>query len=202
MHVASGTLVAVEAAPNDVEAFRDHLRSVLRDVNQLCTDVERDGLPEGTHALASALRSRLDDLCGAIDGVLNPGAVLGRSVHSPGATPAAVDEQVLNNLLQDLGDPSRVSFLVQLFLTELHGRRQALSTAADQGDVTAAKGVAHTLKSSALLLGAGGLGQACDALSMNESSSLLRPLVDDVMQQATGAARWFQIWLSNQPVNP
>ena len=175
---------------------------MLRDVNQLCTDVERDGLPDGTHALASALRSRLDDLCGVIDGVLNPGAVLGRSVHSPNAAPAAVDEQVLNNLLDDLGDPSRVSYLVQLFLTELHGRRQALSTAADQGDVAAAKGVAHTLKSSALLLGAGGLGQACDALSTNESPSLLRALVDDVMQQATGAARWFQIWLSNQPVNP
>ncbi len=175
---------------------------MLRDVNELCADIDRDGLPEGTHALASALRSRLDDLCSSIDGVLSPGGVIGRSVHAGGAGPAPVDEQVLNNLLEDLGDASRVSYLVQLFLTELHGRRQALTAAADQSDVAAAKGVAHTLKSSALLLGATTLGHACEALSTNESPSLLRALVEDVLQQATAAARWFQIWLSNQPVNP
>jgi HPt (histidine-containing phosphotransfer) domain-containing protein len=196
----------VDAEPNDVEAIREHLRNVLRDVNQLCSDIEHDGLPEGTHALASALRSRLGDLSGAIDGVLGttdqPGRTAAGASGASGAGPAPVDEQVLNNLLEDLGDASRVSYLVQLFLTELHGRRQALTTAADQSDVAAAKGVAHTLKSSALLLGANGLGHACESLSVNESPSALRGLVDDVLQQATAAARWFQIWLSNQPVNP
>jgi HPt (histidine-containing phosphotransfer) domain-containing protein len=187
----------------DVEAVRTHIRAALRDVNDLVSTIERDGLPEGTHALASALRSRLDDLCGAIDGVLNPGAVIGRSVHAPvTASSAPVDEAALAGLVNDLGDASRVSYLVQLFLTELHTRRLALSTAADQGDVASAKAVSHTLKSSALLLGAGALGNACDQLTNNDDPAALRGLVDEVLTHATAAARWFQIWISNQPVNP
>lgn len=187
----------------DLEAVRTHIRTVLRDVNDLVSTIEREGLPEGTHALASALRSRLDDLCGSIDGVLNPGAVIGRSVHAPVSTPSApVDEAALTSLVNDLGDPSRVSYLVQLFLTELHTRRLALTAAVEQSDVPAAKSVAHTLKSSALLLGAGALGTACDQLTNNEDPAALKPLVDEVLTQATAAARWFQIWISNQPVNP
>lgn len=189
----------------DIEGVRTHIRTVLRDVNELVSTIERDGLPEGTHALATALRSRLDDLCGAIDGVLNPGAVIGRSVHAPtssASSSAPVDESALAGLVNDLGDPSRVSYLVQLFLTELHTRRLALTTAVEQSDVPAAKSVAHTLKSSALLLGAGPLGAACDQLTNNDDPAALRRLVDDVLAQATAAARWFQIWISNQPVNP
>lgn len=176
---------------------------MLRDVNQLCATIERDGLPEGTHALASALRSRLDDLTGAIDIVLQPVGVPVRSGLGA-AVPASapVDEQTLIGLIDDLGDASRVAHLVQLFLTELHGRRLALSGAVEHGDVAAAKGVAHTLKSSALLLGAAALGRACEDLSVNESPSQLKGMVDEVLQQATAAARWFQIWLSNQPVTP
>ena len=67
----------------DVEEIRSQIRSVLREVNDLITDIERNSLPEGTHALASALRSRIDDLGGAIDGVLDPGQVIGRSVRAP-----------------------------------------------------------------------------------------------------------------------
>ena len=188
---------------SDVEAIREHIRTVLRDVNELCSDIDRDGLPEGTHALASALRSRLDDLTHSIDGVLTPGGSQARSgLGAAVPTAAPVDEQTLNNLLDDLGDASRVAYLVQLFLTELHGRRLALSLAVEQGDVAAAKGVAHTLKSSALLLGALALGKACEDLSVNESPSHLKAMVDEVLQQATAAARWFQIWLSSQPVTP
>ncbi|MFM2078806.1 MAG: Hpt domain [Actinomycetota bacterium] len=187
----------------DVEEIRSQIRSVLREVNDLITDIERNSLPEGTHALASALRSRIDDLGGAIDGVLDPGQVIGRSVRAPQpAAAAAVDESALTNLLEDLGDASRVSYLVQLFLSELHARRQALAAAVESSDLAAAKGVAHTLKSSALLLGAAPLGQACDRLSANEDPARLRALADDVTTHATAAARWFQIWLSNQPVNP
>jgi HPt (histidine-containing phosphotransfer) domain-containing protein len=191
------------AQQHDVEVVREHIRNLLRDVNQVCTEVETGGLPDGTHALATALRSRLDDLVVAIDAVIAPGAAPARTgaTAAPVAPGSAVDEAVLLGLLEDLGDPSRVSYLVQLFLTELHGRRQTLTTAVDQADVIAAKGVAHTLKSSALLLGATQLGHACDALVSNDSPGQLRPLVDVVLQQATSAARWFQIWLSNQPAH-
>lgn len=189
------------ATPPDVDEIRNQIRNLLRDVNELVAGIERNGLPDGTHALATALRSRIDDLGGAIDGVLDPGQVIGRSVRAPQPTAAApVDEGALRNLQDDLGDPSRVTSLVQLFLTELHGRRQALAAAVDANDVAAAHGVAHTLKSSALLLGAGSLAATCDRLSANADPARLRPLADDVTTQATAAARWFQIWLGNQPV--
>jgi HPt (histidine-containing phosphotransfer) domain-containing protein len=187
------------ASTPDIDAVRNQLRTVLRDVNDLVGVIETVGLPEGTHALATALRQRLDDLVGAVDKILQPaGAAMPRRAASVDPAPA-VDEAVLTGLLEDLGDVHRVSYLVQLFLTELHGRRLALSTAVEQQDLAAAKAVAHTLKSSALLLGAGALGAACDRLLATEQLSNLRPFVDDVMQQATGAARWFQIWLANQP---
>lgn len=192
--------VAVDPAPTpDIDAVRTQLRTVLRDVNDLVEVIETSGLPDGTHALATALRQRLDDLAGAIDKVLQPvGSVMPRRATSTDPSPA-VDEAVLTALLDDLGDVGRVAYLVQLFLTELHGRRLALTSAVDQQDLAAAKAVAHTLKSSALLLGAAQLGAACDHLLSADQVSNLRPLVDDVMLQATGAARWFQIWLANQP---
>lgn len=185
---------------NDVEAMRQRLRAVLREVNELIAAIGTSGLRDGTHALASALRQRLDDLTASFDAVLAP---MPGSTRPPMPRPtevAAVDDTILRGLLEDLGDAGRVSFLVQLFLTELHGRRTALMAAIEQVDVAAAKSVACTLKSSALLLGAAPLGKACEALVANESPAQLRRLVDDVLQSATGAARWFQIWLSNQPV--
>lgn len=172
---------------------------MLRDVNDLVDVIETSGLPDGTHALATALRQRLDDLAGAVDKILQPaGSAMPRRATSTDPSPA-VDEAVLTALLDDLGDVGRVAYLVQLFLTELHGRRLALTNAVEQQDLAAAKAVAHTLRSSALLLGAAQLGSACDHLLDADQVSNLRPLVDDVMQQATGSARWFQIWLANQP---
>jgi HPt (histidine-containing phosphotransfer) domain-containing protein len=187
---------------SDIEAVRAQLRTVLRDVNELVTGVEAHGLPEGTHALATALRQRLDDLIGAIDGILTPTPGTTRHTAATSSAPPPVDDAVLSTLLDDLRDPARVSYLVQLFLTELHSRRSALMASADSVDVAAAKSVAHTLKSSALLLGATPLGRACEVLAANEQPSQLRRLVDDVLTQATAAARWFQIWLSNQSITP
>ena len=191
---------AVDIAPTpDIDAVRTQLRTVLRDVNDLVEVIETSGLPDGTHALATALRQRLDDLAGAVDKILLPAgsAIPRRATSNDPSQP--VDEAVLKALLDDLGDVGRVAYLVQLFLTELHGRRLALTAAVDQQDLVAAKAVAHTLKSSALLLGAADLGRSCDHLLTAEEVSNLRPLVDDVMQHATASARWFQIWLANQP---
>ena len=187
-------------ATHDVEMMRQQLRTVLRDVNELVTAVEAHGLPDGTHALASALRQRLDDLIGAVDAVLTPAPGTTRHVAATAGTTPPVDESVLGTLLDDLRDPARVSYLVQLFLSELHGRRTALMTAADSVDIAAAKRVAQALRSNAVLLGASPLAKACDVLAANEQPSQLRRLVDDVLTQGTAAARWFQIWLSNQSV--
>jgi HPt (histidine-containing phosphotransfer) domain-containing protein len=191
----------VDNAPTpDIDAVRNQLRTVLRDVNDLVTVIETSGLPDGTHALATALRQRLDDLVNAVDKILQPaGVAVPRRAMTEASS--AVDEAVLDSLLDDLGDAGRVSYLVQLFLTELHSRRMALSASVDQQDLNGAKAVAHTLRSSALLLGAGELGRSCENLLSNEQVSNLRPLVDDVLHHATASARWFQIWLANQPVS-
>jgi HPt (histidine-containing phosphotransfer) domain-containing protein len=184
-----------------VETMREYLRTVLRDVNELVDAVETGGLPDGTHALATALRQRLDDLVGAIDAVLTPPPGTTRHVAPAPGEIAPVDESVLTALLDDLRDPKRVSHLVQLFLTELHGRRTALIAAADGVDVAMAKSVASAMKSNAQLLGAAKLAKVCEALAANDQPSSLRPLIDDVLHQATAAARWFQIWLSHQSVS-
>ena len=146
------------ASTPDIDAVRNHLRTVLRDVNELVTVIETAGLPEGTHALATALRQRLDDLVGGIDGILQPaGVAVPRRASSNDPAPA-VDEAVLTALLDDLGDAGRVSHLVQLFLAELHSRRLALSNAVEQQDLNGARAVAHTLKSSRAVAGSGRAG--------------------------------------------
>lgn len=188
-------------AESDVDVVRSRLRSTLREVNDLISSVRATGLPDGTHALASALRQRLDDLGREVDRVLNPevsdGANTAGGVLLTPLPP--VHETVLAALLNDLGDASRVAQLVQLFLNELHPRRTALMAASEAGDMAAAQAVAHTLKSSALLLGAIDLGRACEVLLQLDEEALLGAKVDTVLQQATAVARWFQIWLSNLP---
>jgi len=189
------------AAETDVDVVRSRLRSTLREVNDLIAAVRATGLPDGTHALASALRQRLDDLGREVDHVLNPEVGVGATTGN-GSVPAPlppVHETVLAALLSDLGDTTRVAQLVQLFLNELHPRRTALIAAVDARDMPAAQAVAHTLKSSALLLGAIDLGRACEVLLQLDEEALLEPKVGAVLQQATAVARWFQIWLSNLP---
>ena len=187
---------------DDLEFIRQRLRTVLIDVNELVASISAGGLPNGTHGLATALRQRLDDLAGAIDTVLVPPSGTTRRTAPAAGEPAAVDEVALNALLADLDDQARVSHLVQLFLNELHDRRAALMNAVESVDVTAAKAAAHTLRSTATLLGAAPLRKACEVLATNEQPAQLRHLVEDVLYHATAAARWFQIWLSNQPVAP
>lgn len=188
-------------ADTDVDVVRSRLRSTLREVNDAINGVRAAGLPDGTHALASALRQRLDDLGREIDRVLNPDGV-GEARNNDGIVAAPlppVHETVLAALLNDLGDNARVAQLVQLFLNELHPRRTALIAAVDARDLPAAQAVAHTLKSSALLLGAIDLGRACEVLLQLDEEALLKAKVETVLQQATAVARWYQIWLSNLP---
>jgi len=187
----------MESEP-DVDRVRDQLRTALRDVNDLVASIGVLGLPDGTRALASALRQRLDDLMSSIDRVLSPDGSAPSRRSSGGEAAPPVEESVLSNLVVDLGDTTRVGQLVQLFLNELHPRRTALMAAADSHDLPAAHAVAHTLKSSALLLGAAPLARACNILMQLDELEVLRPKVDDVLQHATASARWFQIWLANQ----
>lgn len=106
-----------------------------------------------------------------------------------------IDRAALATLVDELGDADVVAELVRTFLAELRGRRTALTDAATEGDLDAARRVAHTLKSSSLLLGAAELGGACARMASIDDAAAMRTLVEEILGLCTGAARQMQSWL-------
>ena len=102
---------------------------------------------------------------------------------------AAVDLATLRTLADELGDPAIVEALVTTFLDELERRQAAIVG----GDPELVAREAHTLKSSARLLGAFQLATVCEQVETDPSRA---PLVDD---HATAAARAFRSWLRDRP---
>jgi PAS domain S-box-containing protein len=86
---------------------------------------------------------------------------------------SVVDHTVLERLVEELGDRSIVDDLVATFLGELAPRTNALFTALDASDATAARNAAHTLKSSSCLLGATALADVCGLIESGKPA--LRP---------------------------
>ena len=162
----------------------------------------------GVTAAATAADRRACEDAGMDDFLAKPVslAVLGEALrrwvqHIPtvGELPDTVDTTVLDSLAADLGDAAVVVDLVRTFLGELNGRRTALAEAGADGDTVAAKRVAHTLKSSAQLLGALDLGRACQRIETLDSVDDVQRTSNDILRHATDAARWYQIWLGRQP---
>jgi len=162
----------------------------------------------GVTAAATAADRRACEEAGMDDFLPKPVslAVLGEALrrwvqHVPtvGELPDTVDAAVLDSLAADLGDASVVVDLVRTFLGELHGRRTALADACTDGDTAAAKRAAHTLKSSAQLLGALDLAHACQRIETLASVDDVQRTSNDILRHATDAARWYQIWLGRQP---
>ena len=122
-----------------------------------------------------------------------------QDVPSVGELPDTVDVEVLDDLAADLGDASVVTDMVTTFLDELHGRRTALADACAEGDIVAAKRAAHTLKSSAFLLGAMDLGRACQRMEALVSVQEAQQMGTEIVRHAADAARWYQIWFGRQP---
>ena len=112
------------------------------------------------------------------------------------AQAGAVDESALTTLGADLGDEGVVRQLVSTFLDELPVRRTALAAARDSSDMPMAQAVAHTLRSSAKLLGANDLAIACELLQTSTDRDQLAHLCDEVLRSCSLAARWFQNWVS------
>jgi len=161
----------------------------------------------GVTAAATAADRRACEEAGMDDFLAKPVslAVLGEALrrwvqHVPtvGELPDTVDTAVLDSLAADLGDSTVVVDLVRTFLAELHGRRTALADACANGDTVAAKRAAHTLKSSAQLLGALDLASACQRIETLASVDDIQRTSSDILRHATDAARWYQIWLGRQ----
>ena len=162
----------------------------------------------GVTAAATAADRRACEDAGMDDFLVKPVslAVLGEALrrwvqHVPtvGELPDTVDATVLESLAADLGDAAVVVDLVRTFLDELRGRRSALADACASGNTAAAKRVAHTLKSSAQLLGALDLARACQGIDTLASVDDVQRTSNDILRHATDAARWYQIWLGRQP---
>lgn len=142
--------------------------------------------------------ARLDDIRSAIEEAL--GRDVATDVHDrPTAaegTPDAssedlIDPEVLHLLSAEFGDVSIVRLLVQTFLDELPKRRKVLLGALRAGDADAAGRAAHTVRSSARLLGAGRLGDACETI---ERSGRIDPDSLETLMERTGAsmASWLE----------
>ncbi len=106
-------------------------------------------------------------------------------------TGPAIDDQVLAQLADDFGDASLVVELVNTFLDELDMRVTGIVDAADD---QAAGRAAHALKSSARLLGANDLADACQHIEHNGAGDI------DVTGLAGSAQRELDAWRSSQPV--
>ncbi|MFP5489691.1 MAG: ATP-binding protein, partial [Acidimicrobiia bacterium] len=114
----------------------------------------------------------INDLAVAIDRVLSDrGRTASGAPRVPDGvpsdvTPVAVNVDVLGELVADLDDRDIVIELVRVFLDELDGR--VALVAGD--DEAASRRAAHTVASSARLLGAMSLGDLCEAIERGDAA--------------------------------
>lgn len=145
---------------------------------QACLDAGMDAFlpkPVGLERLRVALQKTMSAAEQAV-------AAEESAVNADAATD--VDVAVLDGLVEELGDRSVVEGLVRTFLTELDARRSDVAGA--DSDLAARQ--AHTLKSSARLLGATALADLCSAA---EHDPAARPGIGVVAAAArTGLTAW------------
>jgi PAS domain S-box-containing protein len=132
------------------------------------------------------LSSTLDALIArdAIETPTSTDTARGDSDH----TPSAIDVDVLETLSAEFGNPAIVTGLIETFLGELERRQSAI--AGEDPEQVARE--AHTLKSSARLLGAVHLATVCEQVEQDPSRA---PLVHD---QAIAAERELRAWLTER----
>ncbi len=106
------------------------------------------------------------------------------------STESLVDLSRIDQLVEDLGDRSVVASVVATFLAELPTWRGALVDAVEKNDLVTAKRSAHTLKSTAALLGARALSTTCADFetAADDDPDAARSMVDRFVQQADRAA--------------
>lgn len=93
-----------------------------------------------------------------------------------------LDDHAIERLVEDLGDTSVAHSIVMTFLTELSNWRDQLETGVFTGDLETARRAAHTVKSTAAMLGATALSEACktfehDATSPSNAERLLKQVL-------------------------
>lgn len=117
----------------------------------------------------------------------------------PNQRGGAVAVEVLRELADDLGDPEVVELTLDVYLDELPGRLEAMSSALAAERFDALRDAAHSLKSSSQMLGAAALADLCRDLeavtaaqsrSGRSSGGDLAPTVDALHTEALMVAQW------------
>lgn len=83
----------------------------------------------------------------------------------------AVDEDTLDRLVEELGDSETAHSILLTFLSELGNWRSQMTDGVEQGDIETARRAAHTVKSTASMLGATELAQACAVFESDANDS-------------------------------
>lgn len=111
---------------------------------------------------------------------------------------STIDARVLSQLVDDLGRTA-VAGLVATYLDALAERRERLADAVGASDWTAARKVAHQLRSTSLLVGAMSLGDAArwlEAVAEAGDGDGVVQAAADVAALAPAVARDLQAWLT------
>ena len=119
------------------------------------------------------------------------GAMIDRWKGTGSTTPSdlqvtadTIDDDAIERLIEDLGDRSVAHSLVITFLTELSRWRGELEAGVSSGDLETARRAAHTVKSTAAMLGAMSLSEACkvfehDATTPINAERLLKSVLEN-----------------------
>ena len=106
------------------------------------------------------------------------------------AEESAIDGSALDKLIVDLGDASIAHSIVMTFLTELKTWRHDLVEGVATGDLVTARRTAHTVKSTAAMLGAASLSAACQDFEHEATTPInANTLLETVLETADVAER-------------
>jgi HPt (histidine-containing phosphotransfer) domain-containing protein len=111
---------------------------------------------------------------------------------------AVIDERALDRLVTDLGEDA-VDGLVRTYLDALSARRATLADAMTTGDLTAARWVAHQLRSTSQLVGATTLGEASawlEAVATAGDAEGAQQAAGEIARLSPDVARALQVWLT------
>lgn len=112
--------------------------------------------------------------------------------------PTAGFADALDALHRDLDDVELVRSLVERFLQELDGRRDGFREAVARGDLATLHRIAHTLKSTSELMGAGELAEVCREAERVEDPAELAAVEDRFVRSADATEAGLRAWLDNQ----
>ena len=106
------------------------------------------------------------------------------------APKAGTDMRVLEQLLDELGDPAIIHKLIETYLEQLPGRHERIVTGIAEHDLEEVRRAAHTLKSTSAVVGAWKLEQASKTLEdlaasngdgLHEAAALLAERIDETV---------------------